>query len=55
MTADPGRPEDADDPPRWLRLLEPFRTEEAMFRVLLYALAVFAVLTAAVLLARAIF
>lgn len=54
MAADPGRRDD-DDPPRWLRLLEPFRTEEAMFRVLLYALAVFVVLTAAILIGRAVF
>lgn len=44
-----------DEDPRWLRMLEPFRSEEAMFRVLLVAVAVFVVLTVAVLALRAIF
>jgi hypothetical protein len=52
MSADPSR---GDDDPRWLRLLEPFRTEAGMFRVLLWALAIFVVLTAGTLLLRAIF
>ena len=44
-----------EDEPRWMRYLEPFRSEEAAFRVLLYAIAIFVVATAAVLIARAVF
>ena len=47
-------------PPRdWnallLRVLEPFRSEAAAFRVLLWTIGVFAVVVAVVLVARALF
>jgi hypothetical protein len=38
-----------------LRVLEPFRSEDAAFRVLLAVIAVFAVIIAVVLAARAVF
>ena len=51
----PQKPEDGDERPSgWTRLLAPFESEAAAFRVLLWAAAIFLVIVAVVLLARAI-
>ena len=48
------RPPEAPDQPRWMRLLEPFRSENAAFRLLLWVAGVFGVLIAVVLIVQAL-
>jgi hypothetical protein len=45
----------SDERPFWLRALEPLRSEAAMFRVLMWTVAIAIVLVVAVTIARAIF
>jgi hypothetical protein len=46
--------EDDRPPPWWLRALEPLRTEAAMFRVLLWVVALAAALVVVALVIRAV-
>lgn len=61
MAVSPAHPSDEQEPPGrdWnallLRVLEPFRSEAAAFRVLLATIALFGTIILVVVLARAIF
>lgn len=50
----PPPPEEPGAPPGWTRLLRPFRSEDAAFRLVLWVAGAFAVLAAVVLLVRAL-
>jgi hypothetical protein len=52
---EPDEPRDGEPPPRWMKLIEPFRSEAAAFRMLLAVAVICGVIAIVVLAARALF